>query len=681
MKKISFTALFAILAIAVLAQTPQGISHQAVIRDAANELVINSPIGIRVSIIQSSAEGTIVYSETHTPMSNANGLITFIIGQGTSNDDFSEIDWAIGPYFIKTEVDPAGGNIYTITGTSQLLSVPYSFYSETSGITSEWNKNGNNLYYNAGNVGIGTTSPSTNLVVKSSGYTNGMYVNSSNDLPIFRVRQDSDQSGSLYLYDGSGINKVVLRGAGISYFNSGYVGIGTTSPSTNLVVKSSGYTHGMYVNSSNDLPIFRVRQNNDQSGSLYLYDGNGIYNVAMSGSGTSYFNAGFVGIGTTSPSTNLVVKSSGNTHGMYVNSSNDLPIFRVRQNNDGSGSIYLYDSTGTSRVALSGSGKTYFNASYVGIGTSNPSSGLHIKGAQYPESFLFLESANSQDAGIRLYEGTTDKWHIFNNSTLGGLHIYNTSGQTVLFASQSNGNVGIGTTSPSTNLVVKSSGNTHGMYVNSSDDQPIFRVRQNSDESGSLYLYDGNGTSKVAMSGSGASYFNAGFVGIGTTSPSSRLDVKGNVTIRDNATNLIVVELGAGLDYAEGFNVSDKHEIEPGTVLSIDAQNSGKLIISKQEYDTKVAGIVAGAKSLGSGISLGSEAHDCNVALAGRVYCNVDATEEAIAIGDLLTTSSIPGYAMKVIDKEKAQGAILGKAMESLAKGEKGQILVLVTLQ
>jgi hypothetical protein len=80
-------------------------------------------------------------------------------------------------------------------------------------------------------------------------------------------------------------------------------------------------------------------------------------------------------------------------------------------------------------------------------------------------------------------------------------------------------------------------------------------------------------------------------------------------------------------------------------------------------------------------VRLGAEQFDFDVALAGRVYCNVDAAEAAVQPGDLLTTSAVPGYAMKATDYVRAQGAILGKAMETLEKGKKAQILVLVTLQ
>jgi len=155
----------------------------------------------------------------------------------------------------------------------------------------------------------------------------------------------------------------------------------------------------------------------------------------------------------------------------------------------------------------------------------------------------------------------------------------------------------------------------------------------------------------------------------------------GNVRISSPSTGQILIELGEGLDYAEGFDVSDESEITPGTVLVIDPESAGELAISTAAYDHKVAGIVAGANGLGSAVRLGAGQFDFDVALAGRVYCNVDASYGAVQPGDLLTTSPTPGHAMKVTDREQAQGAILGKAMQPLRQGEKGQILVLVTLQ
>ena len=126
--------IFAVLLLSasVWSQSPEMMSYQALIRNSNDELVTNTLLGLRVSILQGSANGEAVYVETHSPTSNANGLVTIEIGTGEATFDFSSIDWAAGPYFIKTETDPEGGTNYTITGTSQLLSVPYALYAKES---------------------------------------------------------------------------------------------------------------------------------------------------------------------------------------------------------------------------------------------------------------------------------------------------------------------------------------------------------------------------------------------------------------------------------------------------------------------------------------------------------------------------------------------------------------------
>ncbi len=115
------------------AQAPQKMSYQAVIRDGANALVQSQSVGMQVSILQGSAIGTAVYVETHSAATNTNGLVSIEIGGGTLvSGSFSTINWVNGPFFIKTETDPAGGTNYTITGTSQLLSVPYALHAKTA---------------------------------------------------------------------------------------------------------------------------------------------------------------------------------------------------------------------------------------------------------------------------------------------------------------------------------------------------------------------------------------------------------------------------------------------------------------------------------------------------------------------------------------------------------------------
>lgn len=116
------------------AQAPQSFTYQSVIRNNTDQLVTNSPVGTRISILQGSITGTIVYAETHNASTNANGLLSLVIGAGTvQNGAFSSINWGSGPYFIKTETDINGGTNYSLTGTQQLMSVPYALYAETAG--------------------------------------------------------------------------------------------------------------------------------------------------------------------------------------------------------------------------------------------------------------------------------------------------------------------------------------------------------------------------------------------------------------------------------------------------------------------------------------------------------------------------------------------------------------------
>lgn len=133
MKKIILIALLLCSFKILFAQAPQKMSYQSVIRKTDGTLVVNTLVGIKISILQGSANGTAIYIETQTATTNANGLATLAIGGGTPvTGTFSGINWASGTYFIKTETDPTGSTNYTITGTSQLLSVPYALYAGSS---------------------------------------------------------------------------------------------------------------------------------------------------------------------------------------------------------------------------------------------------------------------------------------------------------------------------------------------------------------------------------------------------------------------------------------------------------------------------------------------------------------------------------------------------------------------
>jgi hypothetical protein len=134
MKKVFlFLILNCALCIA-FAQAPQGFNYQAVARNTSGVAVTSAPIGLQISLRQSTATGTIVYTETHSVMSNNLGIINLVVGNGTPvTGTFSSINWSAGPYFIEISMDVTGGTSYSLMGTQQLMSVPYALYAANGG--------------------------------------------------------------------------------------------------------------------------------------------------------------------------------------------------------------------------------------------------------------------------------------------------------------------------------------------------------------------------------------------------------------------------------------------------------------------------------------------------------------------------------------------------------------------
>ena len=171
------------------AQAPEKMSYQAVIRDASNNLVSNHAVGMKISLLEGSAVGPTEYVEIQTPTSNANGLVSITIGNGTViYGTIATALWDQAAYFLKTEIDPTGGTNYTITSTSQLLSVPYALYAKKAEKTNAVDGDANyipvfdasgqrlvssNIYQsNTGNIGINNPVPGYPLDVIANGGVN-----------------------------------------------------------------------------------------------------------------------------------------------------------------------------------------------------------------------------------------------------------------------------------------------------------------------------------------------------------------------------------------------------------------------------------------------------------------------------------------------------------------------------
>jgi hypothetical protein len=201
MKKSSFFFLFIMIALPgiIIAQSPQSFQYQAVVRNSAGTPVVSQNVGVRISILQGSVSGSAVYTETHSSSTNALGIVTLAVGSGVvQSGNFTTINWAAGPYFLKLQIDPAGGTSYVDMGATQLLSVPYALYAAQSGSVSGalWESLGANIYNtNVGKVGIGTTTPPGKLVVQGD-------ASMSDTVPLFEVK-DRDGHTVFIIYPDS----------------------------------------------------------------------------------------------------------------------------------------------------------------------------------------------------------------------------------------------------------------------------------------------------------------------------------------------------------------------------------------------------------------------------------------------------------------------------------------------
>jgi hypothetical protein len=204
--------------------------------------------------------------------------------------------------------------------------------------------------------------------------------------------------------------------------------------------------------------------------------------------------------------------------------------------------------------------------------------------------------------------------------------------------------------------------------------QPRFGIgsRGNGNE---LYFMTMDGSGPEARTANRMVLRSNGRVGIGTILPRTLLDVNGTTTTQ-------VLRITGGADLAEPFTIAGADAVESGMVVALDPDNPGHMRVAAKEYDPLVAGIISGAGGIPSGLIMQQEKATIvgaqhPVALTGKVYAKAVGP---IKVGDLLTTSEMPGHAMAATDRTRAFGTTLGKAMSVLPEGT-GLVLVLVALQ
>lgn len=360
--------------------------------------------------------------------------------------------------------------------------------------------------------------------------------------------------------------------------------------------------------------------------------------------------------------------------------ANERTVFLTANSNSG-GQLFLYDTNASQRATLSGltAGGTltlYDNAASSSVVLDGGAGNVEAEGQV---------SKISSAGAIKATLGT-------NGTDQGALRTYDASGdQTVVVGSNGAANSG--------GLVNVHMANSiwPGMTVDGDDGNSgrLTLLRTNNDDSiiidadsvgsgGQISMQDGDGSETVEILAAETTTTGAQIV-LRNAAGASEIELDAEFGVAGDPGRIItpVLQITGGADLSEQFEIQG--EFEPGMIVSIDEHNPGKLAVANSAYDIKVAGVVSGAGGVRPGLLMGqrekSEVDGKNaVALTGRVYCWADASFGEIKAGDMLTTSTVPGHAMKASDHTRAQGSVIGKAMQPLKSG-KGLILVLVNLQ
>ncbi|HLP33290.1 MAG TPA: tail fiber domain-containing protein [Bacteroidia bacterium] len=429
MKKIYTILIALITTVVVMAQAPDRMSYQAVLRDAGNNLLTNKSVSMRISVLQGNAFGSAVYVETHSVSTNANGLVTVEIGSGTPlTGTFASINWANGPYFIKTETDPNAGTNYSISGTSQLLSVPYALSAKKAESVS--NVKLDDL------TDVSAASPSANQVLS---------------------------------WNGSAWSPVTLSGGSGSYF----AGTGLTLNGTTF---SAQTTTALW--NANQLQGRGLSTATPSNGQFLQWNGS-VWAPATVSTGSNYT----AGTG---------LDLSGNTFSAQNTSAiwnaNQLQGFGLSTATPTTGQTLQWNgsvwapanvSGGSSQWTTTGS-HIYYSTGRVGIGLSTPIHPFHLYGTTTASSGNFNQGALMDITGGTLSNNTYEGLRV--NQTSGGSGS-NTSIRGIVSGASTQFNVGVfGSSSGSSNI---NRGVQGGSFANGTYNQGVFgRADGRGDSSG-----------------------------------------------------------------------------------------------------------------------------------------------------------------------------------------------------
>ena len=447
------------------------------------------------------------------------------------------------------------------------------------------------------------------------------------------------------------------RLAGTSY---GYLSLFDSSPANQLAAfltanaSSGGY---LSLNNSNSSPRAYLSGGN-AGGYLYLFQADGDVGLHLDGDSSG-------GGAITVRNTNEVAAVSLLGHGATA----------------GSGEILVNTRLGTNTLELTGqaSGTT---GGRLRLRQTNGTLGVSLE----------AEESSGYGSRLLLYNRDGDVRAMMDadyGDNAGAISLYTATGATGLFLDGDFGGAGyvsVRSTNSGSRVVLDGYSTAAGGEISVFDTDGTETVEilgaESGTEGGQITLRAADGTATIQLDGdvggTGGGYLRL-YKGDGTATITMQADLNGDGRITTQE-----LQITGGSDLSEQFDIAATAPPQSGMVVCIDPAHPGQLQPSTRAYDRTVAGVISGAGGVKPGMLMGQRGTAADgkhpVALTGRVFCLVDATGGVIQPGDLLTTSATPGHAMKVTDYQRAQGAIIGKAMTPLEQG-KGLVLVLVSLQ
>lgn len=498
----------------------------------------------------------------------------------------------------------------------------------------------------------------------------------------------------------------------------GYLALKTNTANGNAAFGSLAMNNN--TTGSSNVAIGRAASYNNTSGN---------YNVSVGMNSNVYNQEG---------SENTIVgHGAGSGIGSHNKSGNIFLGYQAGYSETGNNKLYIQNSNSSDPLIYGDFSEMQLGfMGNVGIGTKTPQKNLHIMGSDTLASLLISpnESASGDDSEILFAEdhdnsyGMSIKYDGGDNN----LYFYGKNATTItdpLLTIERTGNIGIGTSNPSSLFEVVSTGNIRtafftggglginnatvyadntstggiaGYFQTAGTDATVVLKQTGTgkflkafgpnggdeewslDNEGLMEFYNSDGNKTIEIDPSETGTTDGGQIRLFSSDGSTAtIEIDGAY----NGDGRIItneLQITGGSDLSEFFELTDYGIIEKGMVVSIDENNPGQLKITTDAFDKKVAGIVSGANEINPGLIMSQKGTIADgehlIALSGRVYCMADASTTPIKIGDMLTTSNEAGHAMKVTNYNKAQGAIIGKAMTSLESG-KGLVLVLVSLQ